>query len=108
MADLMEFNSGNWIEEVLKSRKRVLVEFGADWCEPCRRQNIILRQLAGELGDQVKIGRVDFDRNDNLAYHYQVFGIPALLVIDQGKVREFFEGVTDLDSLRRALKSPMV
>jgi len=106
MEPLKGFNAENWDSDVLKSEKPVLVEFYATWCEPCERQTQILQELLEEGVANIVIGWIDYDRHEELANRYQVFGIPSLLLFEHGKVKEFFEGVTGMQALRHALVEP--
>lgn len=75
----------NFETEVLKEKKRVLVDFWASWCGPCRMISPIIDELAEEL-DQVKVCKVNVDEQGELAQKYKVMTIPTLLVIEDGKV----------------------
>ncbi len=74
-------------QQVLKADVPVLVDFCAEWCGPCRALGPVLEELAREASD-VKIVRVDFDRNRNLAARYGVESLPSLLVFKSGQVRD--------------------
>lgn len=63
----------------------MLVDFTATWCGPCKMMSPILDQVAGELGDQVKIIKVDVDKNPHAAAHFQVQGVPTLILFKEGK-----------------------
>ena len=67
---VLKINEGNFEEEVLKSEKMVLVDFYADWCGPCRMMSPIIDEIAEELQDSVKVGKVNVDENQELAIKY--------------------------------------
>jgi thioredoxin 1 len=71
--------------ELINGDVPVLVDFTATWCGPCKMMAPILEQVAGELGEKVKIIKVDVDRNPQAAAHYQVQGVPTLILFKQGK-----------------------
>ena len=76
--------NNNFKEEVLDSTKKVLVDFNAEWCGPCRMIAPVLEKIAEE-NDNIKIVSVNVDNNNELAREYNVFSIPCLVVIKDGK-----------------------
>ena len=58
----------------------VLVDFYADWCGPCKMLAPILKQVKEELGDTIKIVKIDVDKNQSIASKYQVRGVPTMLL----------------------------
>ena len=76
--------NNNFKEEVINSDKKVLVDFNATWCGPCRMISPVLEQIAEE-NDKIKIVSVDVDNNRELAKEYNVFSIPCLVLIKDGK-----------------------
>ncbi len=71
--------------ELINDTTPVLVDFSAEWCGPCKMMAPILQQVAGEMGDQVKIIKVDVDRNPAAAAHYGIQGVPTLILFKEGK-----------------------
>ncbi len=71
--------------ELINGSTPVLVDFTVTWCGPCKMMSAILDQVAGELGDQVKIIKVDVDKNPHAAAHFQVQGVPTLILFKEGK-----------------------
>jgi len=72
--------------DVLDSPAPVLVDFWAVWCGPCRAIAPHLEALAGELGEKVRIVKVNVDENQQTAMNYQIRSIPTLLMFKGGKV----------------------
>lgn len=70
--------------EVLKSNTPVLVDFWAEWCGPCRSLSPKLEEVAQELGDKVKIVKVNVDENQMTPQKYGIRGIPAMLLFKSG------------------------
>ncbi|WJJ95766.1 thioredoxin [Algibacter luteus] len=70
---------------ILKSNPIVLVDFFADWCGPCKMLAPILKEVKEELGDTVKIVKIDVDKNETLSAKYQVRGVPTMLLFKNGK-----------------------
>ena len=81
-----------------------LVDFWATWCGPCRMQAPILEKLDAELGDSVKIGKVDVDENPMLAQRFGVMSIPTLIAFRGGQVVNQRVSVQSLDALKDMLK----
>ena len=70
---------------ILESATPVLVDFYADWCGPCKMLTPILKEVKQELGETVKIVKIDVDKNQPLAAKYQVRGVPTMLLFKNGK-----------------------
>lgn len=74
-------------EDVLKSDTLVLVDFWAEWCGPCRQIAPALEEIAGEMGDQVKIAKINIDHNPEAPTRYGVRGIPTMILFKNGEVQ---------------------
>ena len=70
---------------IINSETPVLVDFFADWCSPCKSLAPILKQVKEELGDAIKIVKINVDKNELLAAKYQVKGVPTMLLFKNGK-----------------------
>lgn len=75
----------NNFNEILQSEKKVLLDFYADWCGPCRMVLPLIEQLADE-NPQYIIGKVNIDDEPELAQKFEVFSVPTLVVLENGKV----------------------
>jgi thioredoxin 1 len=71
--------------DIITSEVPILVDFSADWCGPCKMLAPILKQVKDELGDAIKIVKIDVDKNQPLAAKYQVRGVPTMILFKQGK-----------------------
>jgi thioredoxin len=94
---LQEFN---WKQEVLQSAEPVLVDFWAAWCGPCRMMNPTIEALARDY----KVCKVNVDTNQELASHYHISAIPALLIFKDGQAVRRYDGVTPETTLREELR----
>jgi len=88
----------NFRKEVLESAVPVVVDFGAEWCGPCKQLVPILDTLADEYKGRVKIGKVDVDEQRELAAQYSVNAVPMVLYFKKGEVADQMIG------MRRTLK----
>ena len=78
---IIEVNKDNFEEEVLKSDKKVLVDFWADWCGPCKMLSPVIDKLAEEL-DDVKVCKVNVDTEPTISIEYNIMSIPTLIVFE--------------------------
>ena len=102
MSDVKHLNGANF--EELTSKGIVLVDFWATWCGPCRMLGPVLDQVAEEMGDDVMIGKINVDEEQDLAVKFGVRSIPAMFILKDGEIRESFVGVKDKATLVNALK----
>jgi thioredoxin 1 len=93
MKSTFEVTEVNFEAEVLKSNKRVLVDFWAEWCAPCKMLAPVLDEVAHGQGDRVKVVKVDLDKNPTLANRFGIRSIPALLYFTGGRLRHQTVGV---------------
>lgn len=82
---VVKVNKSNFEQEVLNSEKKVLLDFYAEWCNPCRMLGPILDELAAEH-PEYKVCKVNIDEEKELASRFEVMSIPSLFVMEKGKV----------------------
>ncbi len=71
--------------DIIAQDTMVLVDFSAEWCGPCKMMAPILKELKQHLKDELKIIKIDVDKNQTLAAKYQVKGVPTLMIFKDGK-----------------------
>ena len=103
MTKPVHFTDANFESEVLGSSQPVLVDFWAEWCGPCRLLTPIIEELASELGESVKIGKLHVDENPQTAARYQISSIPSILVFKNGELVETLVGIQSKQRYRDAL-----
>lgn len=81
-----------------------LIDFWATWCGPCRMQAPILEKLDAELGEKVKIGKVDVDEEPGLARRFRIMSIPTLACFKDGQLCDMRVGLQNLDQLKQMLE----
>ena len=81
----MNINIHNFEEEVIRSDKKVLLDFWAPWCGPCRMVLPLMEEIAAERPD-IKVCKINVDENPELASRFGITSIPALMVMEKGQI----------------------
>lgn len=100
---IIEVNSENFENEVLKSEKTVLIDFYAEWCGPCQMLSPIVEQVANE-NDNIKVVKINVDNAQDIAMDYGVMSIPTLVVIKDGKEANRVVGLVSKNEIERIIK----
>ncbi|WP_319480557.1 thioredoxin [uncultured Draconibacterium sp.] len=87
-------------KNIINCKRPVLVDFYADWCGPCKQMPAILKQVKAELKENIKIIKVDVDRNPNIASKYQIRSIPTLMLFKDGELKWSGMGVRPADEVK--------
>ncbi len=82
---ILHITKENFQTEVMESDKTVLLDFWATWCGPCRMIAPVLEEVAQERED-VKVCKIDVDKEPELAQQFQIMSIPTLIVMEQGRI----------------------
>lgn len=90
--------------KIINSETPVLIDFYADWCGPCKMLAPILKDVKAELQDQIKIIKIDVDKNQSLAAQYQVRGVPTMMLFKNGQSVWRQSGVLQKDDIVNIIK----
>lgn len=101
--NITELDSGSFESAISGTSVPVVVDFWAPWCGPCKAIAPILEELAVELGDSVKICKVNVDNNSEIAGKFEIRAIPTILIFKDGAVSETIVGLTSKDDLKAKL-----
>lgn len=101
--ELIQFNDATFKTEVLESSQPVLVDFWAEWCQPCHALTPTIEQLAAEYAGSVKVGKLNIEESPATAATYGIRSIPSVLVFKDGQVVAQLVGIRDKKSYAEAL-----
>jgi thioredoxin 1 len=101
--NVLHVTDANFEQEVMKSATPVLVDFWAPWCGPCKAIAPILDQLAGEYAGRLKIAKMNVDDNPQTPQRFGVRGIPNLLIVKGGEVKDQIIGAVPKAHLVKAV-----
>jgi thioredoxin 1 len=80
-------------DTIINDTKPVIIDFHALWCGPCKVQSPILKELATEIGDRIRVIKIDVDQNPEVASRYQIRSVPTLMIFKNGEMKYKQPGV---------------
>jgi len=104
VADEITVTKGNFDAEVVKSPVPVIADFWAEWCGPCRMISPMLKELAKEYKDKLRIAKINVDQEPDLATQFNIVSIPTLLFFNKGQVVKQQVGAVPRQALEKILK----
>ena len=96
---IVELTKENFEQEVLAAKIPVVIDFWATWCGPCKMQSPILDEVAAEMGDKIKVCKVNVDEQPGLAMEYRIASIPTLVFMKFGMFQERMIGLQDKETI---------
>ena len=100
---ITELDSSNFDSTLSSSSTPIVVDFWAPWCGPCKAIAPILNELAEELGDAVKICKVNIDNNSEVASKYEIRAIPTILIFKDSQIVDTIVGLIEKEDLKAKL-----
>ena len=104
MATIEEITDNNFNTQVLESEKLVVVDFWAQWCGPCRKLTPLLEQIQNEFINEIKIVKIDADKNISTAKEYGISSLPSILIFQNGEVKEIMAGLMQKSAIISNIK----
>lgn len=93
--------------QIINGEKPVLIDFYADWCQPCKMMPPILKEVKEKLGDKIRILKVDVDKNQAIAQKWKIQSIPTVMIFKQGEMKFRQAGVLPANQLIAALQNQL-
>ncbi|MCD6543720.1 MAG: thioredoxin [Flavobacteriaceae bacterium] len=91
--------------QLINQNVPVLVDFKADWCQPCKMMAPVLKQVKNNFKDQIKIIKIDIDKNPAVAQKYGIRGVPTLILFKNGREVWKQSGVLQANQINAIINS---
>lgn len=91
--------------ELINSEIPVIIDAYAEWCGPCKVQSPILKEVAQEMGNKIRVIKVDVDKNPEIASRYDIRGVPTLMIFKKGAIKYRQAGLHSKPQLMNVLKN---
>jgi len=104
---VLTFTDEGFQADVLDSDVPVLVDFWAEWCQPCKMLTPTIEEIAGEYAGRAKVGKMNIDDHKEVAVSRNIQSIPTILIFKGGEVARTFVGITSKDEMAQALDAAL-
>ena len=104
MATIEEITDNNFKQNVIEQKGLVVVDFWAQWCGPCRKLTPLLEQIQNEFKEEIKVYKIDADKNINSAKEFGISSLPSVLIFKDGEVKEFMAGMMQKSAIVSNIK----
>ncbi len=98
------YNDGNWDADVLGSQEPVLVDFWAEWCQPCKSLAPTIEALAAQYDGKLRVGKFNVEENEQVPYKYNITSLPTLMIFKGGQVSEQRVGLISKENLVKLIE----
>ena len=105
MSNLVEVTDANFEDVILKADKLAVLDFGAEWCAPCKKVHAVLEELAPGWQDRAVIGEIDIAANPETPGRFGIMNIPQVLFFKNGQLVETVTGVLPRAKMEEKLKN---
>ena len=92
------------LKDIILGEKPVLIDFFVEWCTPCKAMKPVLENLKQELGDKIRIIKIDIDKNNAIAASYKIQSVPTLMIFKEGKTLWRSSGARQLSELKNIIE----
>ena len=101
--EVLKVSEKDFESEVLNSEGKVIVDFYADWCGPCKMMAPIMEKVSEELLGKAKVVKMNIDENMDIAEKYEIMSIPTIMFFEKGQPIKTFVGLTDKQEIINAV-----
>ena len=101
--EVLKVSEKDFESEVLNSEGKVIVDFYADWCGPCKMMAPIMEKVSEELLGKAKVVKMNIDENMDIAEKYEIMSIPTLMIFEKGQPIKTFVGLTHKQEIINAV-----
>lgn len=91
------------LTDIIKGSQLTLVDFYATWCGPCKMMHPVLEQLKNELGDSIRVIKIDIDKNESIAMQMRIQSVPTLMLFQGGEMKWRQSGAMSLADLKATI-----
>ena len=104
----MEENKKETFNDIIQGSKPVLIDFSAEWCEPCKMMPPILQELRRRIGDKIRILKIDIDKSPAVSESFNIQAVPTLMLVQNRNILWRQSGVVQANQLESIINQHVV